>query len=366
MCGVASRVPTCDNAFMIWRSSRLQLAVFAVAMSVAVVFTQGCASRAANPARALTHIAFGSCINTQAHPMLDRTLTLPFELFILLGDNIYADTTNAAVMARKYRVRKESPFFQALREKAPLLATWDDHDFGGNDAGSNYVLRVESQKLFLDFMDEPADSPRRQREGIYDSYLFGPPGKRVQVILLDTRYFRSLLATGENNVMPSGGKYIPHPDPNVTMLGEAQWKWLEEQLRMPADLRIIGSSIQFISEFSGAEAWANMPREKQRMLDLLQKTKANGVLFISGDRHWAELSRLDGEGDYPLYDLTSSALTEEHKRGTPTPNRFRDGRTFHGNNVGLMTIDWRAKRPVVLLQLFDVDGKVRIERKIIF
>lgn len=298
--------------------------------------------------------------------MLDRTLVLPFELFILLGDNIYADTTNASVMAAKYRVRKESAFFQALRKKAPVLATWDDHDFGWNDAGSNYVMKVESQKLFLEFMDEPPDSPRRKREGIYDARTFGPVGQRVQVILLDTRYFRSALATGENNVVPSGGKYIPHPDPNVTMLGEAQWKWLEEQLRVPAELRIIASSIQFVSEFSGAEAWANMPREKQRLLGLLKKTKANGVLFISGDRHWAELSRLEREGDYPLYDLTSSALTETHKRGTPTPNRFRDGTTYHDTNVGLITIDWRAKGPEVLLQLLDAGGRVRIEKKIGF
>jgi alkaline phosphatase D len=298
--------------------------------------------------------------------MLDRTLTLPFDLFILLGDNIYADTTNPAVMAQKYRVRKESAFFRALRKKAPLLATWDDHDFGGNDAGASYLMKVESQKLFCDFMDVPTDSPRRHRDGIYDATVLGPPGQRVQVILLDTRYFRSNLATGENHVVPSGGKYIPHPDPNVTMLGEAQWKWLEEQLRAPAELRIIASSIQFISEFSGGEAWANLPREKQRVLDLLKKARANGVLFISGDRHWAELSRLDRPGDYPLYDLTSSALTEEHKRGSPTPNVFRDGPTYHGNNVGLIQIDWHARSPSVLLQLFDVDGVVRIEKRIAF
>ena len=131
----------------------------------------GCATRSTSKDGALTRIAFGSCINTQLHPMLDRTLTLPFDLFILLGDNIYADTTNPAVMERKYRVRKESAFFQELRKKAPVVATWDDHDFGGNDTGSNYVMRVDSQKLFLEFMDEPANSPRRQREGVYNSYI---------------------------------------------------------------------------------------------------------------------------------------------------------------------------------------------------
>jgi alkaline phosphatase D len=326
----------------------------------------GCATRQAESERPLMHIAFGSCINTQAHPMLDRVLTLPFDLFILLGDNIYADTTNAAVMEAKYRVRKESAFFQALRRKAPVLATWDDHDFGWNDAGANYRMKVESQKLFCDFMDEAPDSPRRKREGIYGAHVFGPAGKRVQVILLDTRYFRSLLATGENNAVPSGGRYVPHPDPNVTMLGEAQWQWLGQQLRAPAEVRIIASSIQFISEFSGAEAWANMPREKQRMLDLLKKTNANGVIFISGDRHWAELSRLDRPGDYPLHDITSSALTEKHKRGTPTPNRFRDGPTFHDTNVGLITIDWRKEGPVIFLQVIDANGKARIEKKLSF
>jgi len=102
------------------------------------------------------------------------------------------------------------------------------------------------------------------------------------------------------------------------------------------------------------------------LLPVLNKAKANGVIFISGDRHWAELSRLDRDGAYPLYDLTSSALTEEHKRGTPTPNRFRDGPTFHDTNVGLITVDWRTKGPAVLLQLFDVNGTVRIEKKVAF
>ena len=349
-----------------WENARmLQKFSGAMAFSIivgALLLGVGCATQTSE-SRTLTRLGFGSCINPATHPMLDRALTLDFDAFVLLGDNIYADTTNMTVMAEKYRVRKESAFFRALRKKAPLLATWDDHDFGWNDAGSNYAQRAQSQKLFLDFMDEPASSPRRHREGIYDAYVFGPPGQRVQVILLDTRYFRSALATGSNNVVPSGGKYIPHPDPNVTMLGEAQWAWLEEQLRVPAEVRVIASSIQFLSEFSGAEAWANLPREKQRMLDLLQKTRANGVVFISGDRHWAELSRLDRPGDSPLYDLTASALTEPHNRGTATPNRLRDGPTYHNVNVGLLTIDWSGETPAVRVQVIDVNGMTRIEKR---
>lgn len=338
-----------------------------VAALAAALYAAGCATGPKDPSLPVTRIAFGSCINTQSHPMLDRTLKLPFDVFVFLGDNIYADTTNSAVMAEKYKVRKQSDFFQGLRKRAHVLATWDDHDFGRNDVGARYPMKVESQKQFLDFMDVPADSPRRKQEGIYDAHVFGPPGKRVQVILLDTRYFRSALATGINNVVPSGGKYIPHPNPNVTMLGQAQWTWLEQQLKVPADVRIIASSIQFLSEFSGAEAWANMPREKQRMLDLLEKTKANGVIFISGDRHWAELSRMDRHGTYPLYDVTSSALTEDHKRKSPTPNRYRDvPTTFHKQNVGLLTIQWRRGGPKVLIQVIDKDGRARIEKMVSF
>lgn len=311
----------------------------------------------------LRRIAFGSCINTNTHPMLDRALQVPFDLFILLGDNIYADTTNAAVMQRKYDALKQSPFFRALRQKAPLLATWDDHDYGANDAGAEYAMKVGSQKLFLDFLDEPPDSARRQQAGIYDARTFGPPGRRVQVILLDTRCFRSVLVTGENHAIPSGGKYIPNPAAAATILGERQWSWLDQQLRGPAEVRLIASSIQFISEFSGAEAWANTPREKARMLDLLKRTRAQGVVFLSGDRHWAELSRLDREGDYPLYDLTSSALTQRHQRGTPTPNRYREGATYHDANLGLIQIDWQPAGPAVTLQLLDVNGRVRIEKR---
>ncbi|HYE31873.1 MAG TPA: alkaline phosphatase D family protein [Methylomirabilota bacterium] len=295
--------------------------------------------------------------------MLDRILQLDFDFSIMLGDNIYADTTNMAVMKAKYDALEFSPFWKTLRQKAPTLATWDDHDMGGNDAGGNYPMKDESQKLFLEFMDEPPQSPRWKRPGVYDAYTFGPRGKRVQVIMLDTRYFRSKPATGENGVVPSGGKYIPHPDTNTTILGEAQWRWFEEQLRQPAEVRIIATSIQFISEFSGAEAWANFPHEKQRMLALLEKHKTEGVFFISGDRHWAELSRLDRPGRYSLYDLTSSSITQVHPRGTPTPNRYRAlPQTYHQPNVGIIEIKWLRSGPMINLQLLDLTGAVQLEK----
>lgn len=299
-------------------------------------------------------------MNTNAHPMLDTFLRERWDAAVLLGDNIYADTTNAVVMEGKYEEMKQSQFWRKLRRKGPVFATWDDHDFGWNDAGEDYPTKEAAQKAFLKFMDEPKESARWGREGVYDAQIVGPPDKRLQIILLDTRYFRSALSTGINNVIPSGGRYVADGNTNKTMLGPAQWRWLEEQLRVPARVRIIASSIQMVSEFSGAEAWANFPHEKRRLLKLVADVP--GVVFISGDRHWAELSRLDRPGRAALYDLTSSALTQKHARGTPTPNRYREGTTFHDANMGVVSIRWTHPRPAVTLQLLDERGRVQIER----
>ncbi|MDZ4287677.1 MAG: hypothetical protein U0984_06955 [Prosthecobacter sp.] len=96
----------------------------------------------------LKHIVFGSCLNVTEHPMLDHTLTLLMDLFIFMGDNIYADTADMAVMRAKYARLKESRFFKGLRAKASILATWDDHDYGANDGGADYSMRRESRRSF--------------------------------------------------------------------------------------------------------------------------------------------------------------------------------------------------------------------------
>ncbi len=335
--------------------------------ALALLLPQPINALGASPDEPVRNIVFGSCLNKTDHPMLDRTLTLPMDLFVFLGDNVYADTTDMQVMRAKYDALKESRFFQGLRKKATILATWDDHDFGENDAGAEYSMRREAREEFFRWIEEPADSPRRERQGIYDSRIFGPEGKRTQVILLDTRYNRGPLRKADKTEEKlAGGPYRPGTDSAVTMLGEAQWRWLAEELKKPAEVRLIASSIQFVSEFSGGEAWANLPHEKRRMLELLHASQAKGVLFISGDRHWSELSRLESPTSYPLYELTASAMTVPHPRGTPTPNTYRAiPATYHQENVGQLQIDWDAPDPVLTFKLIDVAGEPRIEQRIL-
>lgn len=319
----------------------------------------------AKPPLSLRRIVFGSCIHRLDHPMLDRAASLPMDVFLFMGDNIYADTTDMRVMRDKYRALAASTFFQTIRTKAPILATWDDHDLGLNDGGADYPMRVESQKEFFDWLNEPAWSKLRKQEGVYQSRILGPPGQRTQIILLDTRYFRSPLKRVSKEVAQPGGTAIPHQDTRTTILGDKQWEWLEQSLCQPAELRLIVSSIQFAAEACGSESWANFPHEQRRLIELINKTKAKGVVFLSGDRHWSEVSALQQAVPYPLYDITASSLTQLHQRGAPTQNRHRViDRTYHQPNVGALDIDWQATPPDLNFRILDEHGQAQLETRI--
>lgn len=303
----------------------------------------------------LKDIVFGSCLDTHEHPMLDRTLTLPRDLFIFMGDNVYADQGGIPMMKDKYALLKNSRFFRGLKNK-PVLATWDDHDFGLNDGGAECPIKKEAQVEFWNWLDEPADSPRRKQEGVYHSETFGPSGKRVQVILLDTRYFRSPMKKVPKDKAMLGGTSVPTDDESTTILGSEQWRWLEKVLQEPAELRIVVSSVQFAPEAHGGECWANFPHEQRRLLALLKGHKA---VILSGDRHWCEFSK-NG-----VFDFTSSSMTQKHPRGTPTPNKHRIvSKTYHLPNVGLLSIDWSAE--VVTAKIYGEDGGVKIESTVPF
>lgn len=336
------------------------------------------ASAQETPKEPLKRISFGSCAKQdQPQPIWEAVVAGKPDLFILLGDNIYGDTNDMQLLRNKYRQLEEQPGFVKLRQQCPVIATWDDHDFGRDDSGAEFELRRESQQVFLDFIQADAKDPRRQREGIYSSQTYGPPGKRVQVILLDARYFRSPLKKGFDAREPGEGyrgRYLPNDDANATVLGEAQWTWLAEQLRQPAELRIIGSSYQVLSNQHGWEMWGNFPRERERLFGLIRSTAAKGVLLISGDRHLAELAGLpasssEGVG-YPLYEATSSSLNQPSGNFTKTGVRFaneinpyRLGLTWFDVNFGNILINWDEADPVIRMQISDEQGAVILQQR---
>jgi alkaline phosphatase D len=304
----------------------------------------------------VARVAFGSCAHQdKPQPIWDAIVEAHPDLFLFIGDNIYADTTDADLMRQKYETLAAIPGFQRLRAACPVRATWDDHDYGLNDAGAEFAFKDTAQQIFLDFLDVPADSPRRAQAGVYSAEMFGPEDQRVQVILLDTRYFRGPMVRKALRT-PGEGPYQPTTDPSATVLGEIQWQWLEEQLRQPARLRVIASSIQLLSGQHGWESWGLFPRERQRFSDLLDRTGAAGVIVISGDRHHGELSRAFTRARYPVHDLTSSGLNQLRGR-LREPNRYRIGDIFWNANFGWIEVDWAEADPAVRLSLHDVDGQ---------
>jgi alkaline phosphatase D len=327
--------------------------------------------------RALTRIAFGSCASQDKdQPIWETVLGAKPELFIFLGDNIYGDTRDMDVLRAKYAQLAAKPGFQRLRASTPVIAIWDDHDYGEDDAGAEYPLKDESRRIFLEFWQEPLDSARWSRDGIYTSYVFGPRGRRVQVILPDLRYNRTPitpldLGTGSYDDWSKAkgaahvsvpGPYARSPDLGATMLGEPQWRWLEEQLDVEAELRIFASSLQVLADFPGWEAWINYARDQQRLIELIRRKNANGLIFISGDTHYAELTRLDVNVPYTFWDLTSSGLTEVWPVDVPNANRV--GPILREPNFGLIEIDWQAREPAVRLMAVDLRGAVRIAHEI--
>lgn len=304
-------------------------------------------------------IAFGSCYDPrdQHDVMFEAVINHRPDVFIFLGDNIYGDTGDMEILKKKYCELETVEGFRKLRDATTMIATWDDHDFGTNDGGKSYPMRSESEKIFLDFFKEPDDSPRRKREGVYGSYAFGSPGKTCQILLLDTRYFRDELpgATGEKKP-GTVGWYEPTCDSEKTLLGEAQWKWLDQQLQVPADLRIIASSIQLLAVEKGMENWGNVPHEQKRLFDLLKKHKAGHTFAISGDVHFAELSKKD-IGGYPFFDLTSSGLSHTNESWAKADNSFRLGESHWELNAGLIEIDW-AKQVVELAIINSAGEKI--------
>jgi alkaline phosphatase D len=342
----------------------------------------GFAEEAAAPDRAsarpellVTTLGFGSCARQERpQPIWDAINAARCDAFVLCGDNIYGDSPDPAVLREKYALLAAMPGFAELRRTTPLFATWDDHDYGINDGGAGFSGAASAQKEFCDFFQVPAASPLRTSPGVHDSVTFGPAGKRVQLILLDTRTFRSPLKKDPANPKIN----IPNTDAGATLLGEDQWAWLERRLREPAEVRAVVTSISFASTEHGSEKWSNFPQERVRFLELLRRTGAKGVVLISGDRHLAEISLLkpDDGSPYPLHDMTTSGLNQpvakesEYTSKNPPkgpPNRYRiHDRPYTGSNFGLLRILWDDPVPSLRLEIRGLQGERVISRDVPF
>jgi len=287
-------------------------------------------------------IAFGSC-NNQVIP---NTFWKEIEknnpdIWIWGGDIIYSDTEDMAYLEENYLKQKNNADYANFNKKFEILATWDDHDYGVNDGGTEYPKKAEAQQLFLDFIDVPKDDERRKQEGVYFAKDYTVKNETIKVIILDTRYFRTAL-TDDNE---SRKRYKPNPSNNGTILGEAQWNWLKTQLEnSKATYTVIMSSIQFLSAEHGFESWGNMPSEVEKLENLLISTKTKNAIILSGDRHISEFSKKQLPNlSYPLIDFTSSGLTHSYSNFKEEANKFRVGNVVSDKSFGILKFDFKNK-----------------------
>lgn len=307
------------------------LLAFSCSRQRTVVSAEGADERA-------TVVAFGSCNKAGKTQVMWNAIAKqnPY-CWIWLGDNIYGDTENMALLKEKYDRQKNHPAYRSFRSTVPIYGIWDDHDYGLNDGDKYFAKKRESRDLLFDFIDLPEDHPAWSRAGAYQSYTLEEKGRKIKLILLDGRYFRDSLQKDTQT------KQRYRPNEAGDLLGEAQWSFLKEELSASnADIHLIACGIQFIPTEQCYEKWSNFPRSRKRLFDLLSALQPKNPVLLSGDRHISEVSALDIENyDHPVYEVTASGLTHTwSNRSASEPNAYRKGPLVIDENYGLLRIEW--------------------------
>ncbi len=304
----------------------------------------------------ITNIAFGSCsYEFDSIQMWDDVVMLKPKAWVWVGDNIYGDTEDMTLMKSKYDQQKQRASYQNLRNSMEIYGIWDDHDYGIDNGGKEYLMKDESKDLMLDFLDVPSDAKVRDHKGAYQSYTLEDKGLKIKLILLDTRYFRDSIIINSNKNAHS--YYLP--DMAGNFLGVEQWQWLEKELEdSDADVHLFGSGVPLIP-LPKYEKWGNFPNERKRFLELIEKIKPARPIILSGDRHFAEFSKIEWKDPgYPLYEFTSSGLTHTVNPDHTEENSFRIGELIIKKNFGLINISHAGNDISIKMQIRGKDNQV--------
>jgi alkaline phosphatase D len=300
---------------------------------------------------ATTLIGVLGCIREkQPVPAFTHYIDAKPDLCLWIGDNVYGDTKSVGLPAlqESYKLLGQNSSFNILRKNAPYMATWDDHDFGLNDGGKSYPLKVDTRKEFIRFWKTEKEIPE-DRDGIYYAKTFKDHGHTYQVIMLDVRYNRDSIGS------------------NGDVLGENQWKWLEGCLKEKAELRFIVSGFQILlDKESGSETWANFSNARQRLFNTINNSNAKGVVFLTGDQHYGEVCRLKNGIGYDAIELQFCGLNQTEK---PEFNSYRVSTVATSlNSSAYIKINWEKSvtdLPHLLFKLYNTDnGGMELEYRI--
>ena len=216
-----------------------------------------------------------------------------------LGDNWYTREVDFfSDWGLWYRAQydRKMPVLQNFLKAMPQIAMWDDHDYGPDNSGSNFILKETSRTIFKNYWCNP--SYGENDEGVYTKYNYSD----VDIFLCDDRWWRSVDRWKDSvNGISNVGKI---------MLGAKQMSWLKNSLlHSDATFKIIMIGSQVLNQVSRAEDFPDFPIEYNELMKFLNEYKIPGVLFLTGDRHHSEIIKMERPGTYTLFDVTVSPLT---------------------------------------------------------
>ena len=267
------------------------------------------------------------------------------DMMLWLGDNLYfqrPDFLDPAALAARYRRQRSFEPLQRLLTAAPQVAIWDDHDYGPNDSDASYTLKGETLALFKRYWANPSYG-LPEAPGVFGYAHLGD----VDLFLLDDRYYRSA------NRAQDG--------PDKTMFGAAQLAWLKNALVYSrAPVKIVVNGTQMWNRANRFEGFNHYETEQKALFDWLAANRINGVLFLSGDRHFTELLKIKRPGAYPLYEFTSSPLTSQPWADPEAGERDNPdvvaGTLVGKRQFGLIRVSGRGDDRRLALESYDSAG----------
>jgi len=278
------------------------------------------------------------------HFIFQNMLDKDPDFMVWMGDNNYlreADWNSATGIYHRYAHNRSMPELRAFLGSVHQYATWDDHDYGPDNSDRSYWMKDVTLEAFRQFWANPDYGPGG---GVSGTFFWGD----VQFFMMDNRYFR----TPDNLVA----------DERV-MFGEQQLQWLIDALstsRAPFKFIVTGGQVLNPVIEPWTENFAKYPEEQARLFDAIRKNNITGVFFLTGDRHMAELAKMEREGTYPLYDLTVSPLTAGPDAGKREnePNIYRVAGTYYGQrNFAQLEVSGPRNQRGLKITLFDSYGK---------
>jgi alkaline phosphatase D len=277
----------------------------------------------------------------------------PADFMIWSGDNLYlreADWSSEWGIARRNSVHRARPELADVLSVRPNYAIWDDHDFGPNDSNRSYELAEFSTQYFKDYWGNK--SYGENNKGIYSKFSYSD----AEFFLLDDRSFR------DANQLPDSVN--GRVNMNKRFLGEEQLQWLMNALvSSEARFKFIVCGSQVLNAYADKECMRKYPADFNALTQFIQQQKIGGIVFLTGDRHFTELLKVEGISSYPLYEYTCSPISSgPYSKIAETPegnNPLRVAGTLYAdNNYGRISIKGSGKERAVIIETFDRSGKV--------